>query len=242
MLLTAFLLLLTKKPQRLINVYTLQSLLLAIATFAYANITHDHQLYFSAALTVVLKVIVISWLLRYLIQRLQTSYQSSLKGALGRKVTLEHSVKNHCGQQHNFASNPNAQSIKPLTTNKFLLLIGAAGLLLFCYHIIYTIPYFPSLAAKNVLVVALAITLFGMLIMLVRREALTHVIGFMEMENGLFFAAVATTQGMPMVVELGIAFDVLVATILFGIFFFQIHSNIDSLDIDRLNRLREDIE
>ena len=66
-------------------------------------------------------------------------------------------------------------------------------------------------------------------------------LGFMSMENGLFLAAVATA-GMPLVVELGVAFDVLLAMVLFGVFFFQIRENIDSLDVDRLNRLKETAE
>ena len=66
-----------------------------------------------------------------------------------------------------------------------------------------------------------------------------QVIGFMSMENGLFMAAVAATQGMPLVVELGVAFDVLVAAVLFGVFFFHIRDSIDSLDVDSLNRLSE---
>ena len=62
----------------------------------------------------------------------------------------------------------------------------------------------------------------------------------MSMENGLFFAAVVSTSGMPLVVELGVAFDVLVAAVLFGVFFFQIRETIDSLDVDRLNRAERD--
>ena len=75
--------------------------------------------------------------------------------------------------------------------------------------------------------------------MISRSKAVTQVVGFMSMENGLFFAAVVSTYGMPMVVELGVAFDVLVAAVLFGVFFFQIRARIDSLDVDRLNRLTE---
>ncbi|MDD1632735.1 MAG: formate hydrogenlyase, partial [Methylococcaceae bacterium] len=66
-----------------------------------------------------------------------------------------------------------------------------------------------------------------------------HVVGFMSIENGLFFAAIVATKGMPMVVELGVAFDVLVAAVLFGIFFLHIRTSIDSLDVDLLNRLNE---
>ncbi len=64
----------------------------------------------------------------------------------------------------------------------------------------------------------------------------------MSMENGLFFAAVVSTYGMPLIVELGVAFDVLVAAILFGVFFFHMRESFDSLDVDRLNRLSEAIE
>jgi len=60
------------------------------------------------------------------------------------------------------------------------------------------------------------------------------------MENGLFFAATSATYGMPMVVELGIALDVLVGTVIFGIFFFRIRETFDSLDIKHLEKLKED--
>jgi len=81
--------------------------------------------------------------------------------------------------------------------------------------------------------------MLGLLMMVTRQQAVVQVIGFMSMENGLFLAAVAATHGMPLVVELGIAFDVLVAAVIFGVFFFHIRENIDSLDVDRLNLLTE---
>jgi hydrogenase-4 component E len=56
-----------------------------------------------------------------------------------------------------------------------------------------------------------------LLLMISHRQAIAHVVGFMSIENGLFFAAIVSTNGMPMVVELGITFDVLVAAVLFGI-------------------------
>ncbi len=116
---------------------------------------------------------------------------------------------------------------------------AAASLVLFSYYVVLPIEQLSSLATRNTIAVSLAVILLGMLLMITRRQAVTHVVGFMSIENGLFFAAVASTQGMPMVVELGIAFDVLVAAILFGVFFFHIRSSIDSLDVDRLNRLSE---
>ena len=113
----------------------------------------------------------------------------------------------------------------------FLLLIGAAALVLFCYYL-----------TKNVMAVAMAVMLLGMLMLIVHRKAISHVIGFMSMENGIFFAGLVSTKGMPMMVEIGIAFDVLIAMVLFGVFFFHMRNSIDSLDVDRLNLLREDVE
>ena len=124
----------------------------------------------------------------------------------------------------------------------FYLLLGSLVLVVFCYHIIAPITVFASLTAKNIVVVALSVILLGMLLMMTRKNAITHIIGFMVMENGLFFAALMSTQGMPMVVELGVAFDLLVAVVLFGVFFFHIRSSIESLDVDSLNSLREDME
>ncbi len=60
------------------------------------------------------------------------------------------------------------------------------------------------------------------------------------MENGLFFAATSATYGMPMVIELGIALDLLVAVFILGIFFFQIREQFDSLDLHHLEALKED--
>jgi hydrogenase-4 component E len=122
----------------------------------------------------------------------------------------------------------------------FLLLIGAAALVLFCYHLIIPIRTLAWNEANNIIAVAMAVMLLGMLLLITHRKAISHVIGFMSMENGIFFAALIATQGMPMVVELGIAFDVLIAAVLFGVFFLQLRRSIDSLDVDRLNLLRED--
>jgi hydrogenase-4 component E len=121
------------------------------------------------------------------------------------------------------------------------VMMAAASLVLFSYYIVLPIEHLSALATRNTIAVSLAVVLLGLLMMVSRRQAVAHVVGFMSIENGLFFAAVAATQGMPMVVEIGIAFDVLVAAVIFGVFFFHIRSSIDSLDVDRLNRLNETI-
>lgn len=123
--------------------------------------------------------------------------------------------------------------------NSSLIMLFAAGLVLFSYYVALPIRALSLLSTRNTIAISLAVVLIGMLIVISRRKAVTQVVGFMSMENGLFFAAVVSTYGMPMVVELGVAFDVLVAAILFGVFFFHIRTEIGSLDTDRLNRLTE---
>ncbi|OQY20385.1 MAG: formate hydrogenlyase [Desulfobacteraceae bacterium 4572_35.1] len=123
--------------------------------------------------------------------------------------------------------------------NASLIMIGAGALTLFSYYVALPIRELSLLSTRNTIAISLAVILIGMLMIITRRKAVTQVIGFMSMENGLMFAAVAATHGMPMVVELGVALDVLVAAILFGIFFFHIRSEFGSLDVDRLNRLNE---
>ena len=120
-----------------------------------------------------------------------------------------------------------------------LLLLAGAALVLFSYYVALPIVRLSGLATRNTVAVSIAVVLVGMLLMIARKKAVAQVIGFMSIENGLFFAAVVSTYGMPLIVELGVAFDVLVAAILFGVFFFHMRESFDTLDVDRLNRLSE---
>ncbi|VAW95886.1 Hydrogenase-4 component E [hydrothermal vent metagenome] len=120
----------------------------------------------------------------------------------------------------------------------FVLMTGAA-LVIFCYYVTLPITQLADGITRNTIAISMAVVLLGMLMLVTRNKAVSQVIGFMSLENGLFFAAVAATHGMPMVVELGIAFDVLVAAIIFGVFFFHIRESIDSLDVNQLSRLSE---
>ena len=131
--------------------------------------------------------------------------------------------------------------VEILGQRALILLVGAA-LVVFSYYVSLPIVQLSTLVTRNTIGVSLAVVLLSMLLMITRRQAVSQVVGFMALENGLFFAAVVSTYGMPMVVELGIAFDVLVAAVLFGVFFLQLRDTIDSLDVDRLSRLTEDVE
>jgi len=120
-----------------------------------------------------------------------------------------------------------------------LIIMAAVALVIFSYWLVLPMVRQELLFTRNIVAISLAVVLIGLLMMVFRQQAVVQVLGFMSMENGLFLAAVSATAGMPLVVELGVAFDVLVAMILFGVFFFQIRESIESLDVDRLNRLTE---
>jgi hydrogenase-4 component E len=84
---------------------------------------------------------------------------------------------------------------------------------------------------------ALAIVLLGLLMMVTRRNAVSQIIGFMSLENGLILAA-AGANGMPLVVEISVAFSVLIAFIVIGIFLFRIRERFDNVDLFELDRVR----
>ncbi|MCX7075701.1 MAG: formate hydrogenlyase [Methylococcales bacterium] len=130
------------------------------------------------------------------------------------------------------------RDVEALKNNTSVMLSGAS-LMVFSYYVLQPIIHTSSMIMLNALAVSLSVVLLGLLLMISHRQAVAHVVGFMSIENGLFFAAIVSTNGMPMVVELGVAFDVLVAAVLFGIFFLHIRTSIDSLDVDLMNKLHE---
>jgi hydrogenase-4 component E len=120
-----------------------------------------------------------------------------------------------------------------------ITLLAAGALVIFCYSVVQPIAQYAAGITRDAIALSLAVVMLSLLMLVTRRKAVTQVVAFMALENGMFFAAVTATQGMPLVVELGIAFDVLVATVIFGVFFFHIRDSIESLDVDQLNRLSE---
>lgn len=126
------------------------------------------------------------------------------------------------------------REVEPLM-NTPLTMLMALGVTLFSFHIIQPIEKISHLMTRDSMAIATACVLLGMLMMITRRKAITQVIGFLAVENSLFFAAIGSTNGMPLVVEIGIAFDVLIAALIFGLFFFQIRDTFDSLDVDRMD-------
>ena len=90
----------------------------------------------------------------------------------------------------------------------------------------------------NTLAVAISLFLIGFFMMINRRKALTQVLALLSLENGIFLAAISLTYGMPLIVELGVFFDVLVAVMVLGILVYRIRETFESMDVSRLRRLR----
>jgi hydrogenase-4 component E len=119
------------------------------------------------------------------------------------------------------------------------MLIGIV-LVILAFNLAAPISRLAGTVTSATLGIALASVLLSFLMMITRSKAVPQVIGFLAMENGLFFAATGAVYGMPMVVELGIALDVLVAALILGIFIFEIRERFDTLDTRHLEKLKED--
>jgi hydrogenase-4 component E len=127
---------------------------------------------------------------------------------------------------------------EPLLNISGTMLVGLL-VVVFSFGLAQPISALANTATRNAIGIAVAVVLLSFLTMITRRKAMSQVIGFLSMENGLFFGAMSATYGMPMIVEFGVALDVLVAVLVLGIFFFQIREQFDSLDLHHLESLKE---
>ncbi|MGZ3481023.1 MAG: hypothetical protein ACXU81_11770 [Myxococcaceae bacterium] len=204
LLLISFAMLSQRRTRSLIVLFGVQGAILFASTTLVAYSAGLRHLYFSAGLTLVLKVFLLPWILLRLVDRLEAQWDS-----------------------------------EPMINIPTTMLIGV-GLVIFAFGLAQPISALATTITRNTLGIALAIILLAFLMMITRRKAVTQVMGFLAMENGLFFAATSATYGMPMVVELGIALDVLVGVFILGIFFFQIREQFESLDLHHLEKLKEE--
>jgi hydrogenase-4 component E len=203
LLLLSFAMLAQRRIVTLVNLLAVQGTLLFLATLLLAWRTGQPHLYFSAALTLALKVVMLPWILHRLIRRLAVYWDSE-------------------------------SLVNPAAT----MLLGLV-VVVFSFGLAQPISALASTATRNSIGIAVAVVLLSFMTMITRRKAMSQVVGFLSMENGLFFGAMSATYGMPMIVEFGVALDVLVAVLVLGIFFFQIREQFDSLDLHHLESLRE---
>jgi hydrogenase-4 component E len=95
-----------------------------------------------------------------------------------------------------------------------------------------------SLFTTKVLPISIAVMLIGLFIMISRKKAVTQIIGLLTMENGLFLCGLSITHGMPLIVEVGIFFDILVAALILGLFVFRINKSFETIDIAAMRSLK----
>ena len=118
-----------------------------------------------------------------------------------------------------------------------ITMLGGMGLVALSIMIMLRVTPGADPLAREDLAFALAVVLLGLLLMVTRRNAVGQVVGFMSLENGLVLAATGA-KGMPLVVEISIAFSVLIAFIVIGIFLFRIRERFDTVDLEALDQFR----
>lgn len=203
LLLLSFAMLARRRILSLINLYAAQGLVLFLSTALVGYLSGQSHLYWSALLTLVLKVLLLPWILHRLIRRLSVKWD-----------------------------------VETLINIPTTMLVGIV-LVILAFNLALPISRFAGTVTRSTLGIALACVLLSFLMMITRSKAVPQVIGFLSMENSLFFAAIGAVYGMPMVVELGVGLDVLVGVLILGVFFFQIRERFDTLDTRHLERLRE---
>jgi hydrogenase-4 component E len=118
-----------------------------------------------------------------------------------------------------------------------LTMLAGMGLVALAIVVILPASVDADPLAREDLAFALSVVLLGFLMMITRRNAVSQVVGFMSMENGLILAATGA-KGMPFVVEISVAFSILIAFIVIGIFLFRIRERFDTVDIQALEMFR----
>ena len=186
-----------------IRIFAAQSFFLAMIAATIAWFNHAPHIFVAAALTLVVKVILVPILFERLVERMEIH-----------------------------------EEIEPIV-NVPLSVVIAGGLTLVGYVVAASFyrPEAPGLG-HNALAVAISLFLIGFFTMINRRKALMQVLALLSLENGMFLAAISLTYGMPLIVELGVFFDVLVAAMVLGILVYRIRETFESMDVSRLRRLR----
>jgi len=202
-LMLGFIIGVNRKIFTVINLYALQSAVLAALAVFIGYAHGENQLFISAAFVILIKV----WII-----------PRALRGTM-RKVKIEN-------------------DIMPYLSQSLSMLIETI-LIIISYNIVSSVFDPGQLAYKNTLAVSIAVFLIGFFMMINRRRTISQVIGFLMMENGLFFFAIALAYGMPLIVELGVFFDVLAVALILGIFIYKIKESFYSIDTKDLSKLTD---
>jgi len=201
LVLLSFMLLYQDRLFALLNVFTLQAVVLSLSVSWQAYIQGAPHLYVTAAIALVFKAMIIPVALHRIIVRL----------GIHREVE-------------------NVVSIGPT-------MLAGMGLVALSMVVMLRVTADAVPLAREDLAFALSVVLLGLLMMVTRNNAVSQIVGFMSLENGLILAATGA-KGMPLVVEISVAFSVLIAFIVIGTLLFRIRERFDTVDADALDRFR----
>ncbi|MFO1035526.1 MAG: hydrogenase-4 component E [Geminicoccaceae bacterium] len=201
MVVVSFMLLYQGRMFALIHAFAIHAALLTMAVAWQAHLQEAPHLYLTAAMALILKVIIVPVALHRIVQQL--GIHREIEQVVGAGITM----------------------------------LAGLGLTALAILVVMPVTKGVALITREDIAFALAVVLLGLLMMITRRNAVSQVIGFMSLENGLILAA-AGAKGMPLVVELSIAFSVLIAIIVFGIVVFRIRERFDTVDVAALDRFR----
>jgi hydrogenase-4 component E len=185
-----------------IRLYGAQSLFLGIVATTIAVSEGRHDLFVTAALTVVLKGILIPWFLMRVIDRIGIH-----------------------------------REIEPFLNVPASLLV-CLGLTVVGYRVSTGFPEAARGVSHHLIGVALSMLLIGLFLMVTRKKAVTQILALLTVENAVFLVAVGVTSGMPLIVELGISFDVMLAVLILGVLVQRIVTRFESMDVSRLSNLK----
>ena len=202
MLVSAYLMVGQKALFTTIRLYGVQSLLLAIVATTMAISESRSELFVTAALTVVLKTILIPWFLMRTVDRIGIH-----------------------------------REIEPFLNVPVSLLI-CLGLTVVGYRVSTGFEEGAQQVTHHLIGVALSLLLIGLFLMVTRKKAITQILALLTVENAVFLVAVGVTTGMPLIVEFGIAFDVMLAVLVLGILVQRIVGRFESMDVSRLSNLK----
>ena len=202
MLVTGYLMVGQKALFTAIRLYGAQSWLLSVIAVAIALGEDRPHLFVTAALTAVLKGLLIPWFLMRVVDRIGIR-----------------------------------REIEPYLNVPASLLI-CLGLTVVGYRVSTGFPEGATGVAHHVIGVGLSMLLIGLFLMVTRKKAVTQILALLTVENAVFLIALGITSGMPLVVELGISFDVLLAVLVLGILVHRIVDRFESMDVSRLSQLK----
>jgi hydrogenase-4 membrane subunit HyfE len=127
---------------------------------------------------------------------------------------------------------------EPVILSTRVAVVLALGLVFVAYESVGRFELPGAVHSQHALPVSVALMLLGLYLMVIRRKAMFQIFGLLTMENGVYLAALVATFGLPMAVELAVFFDVLVGLLIMGVFVSRISESIETINTDRLSRLR----